>query len=431
MMLNSKNETDNETLITSELDDDTAVRPEEGSITAAESSKCVLCGSGSRKSRKRQSCNTYQEVCQPAKVIKTISRLKRKFKNIPEVHIPKLAWIQCTNCDSQSCIPCINAICETMKDNNDHINDEWFHAVTQIITQNKTPPLFIGHCCELRIKINAHQTILANKTKIIPQSPLQYDGYLHLPQLNILIPSPTNKYVDVHGFGGEDNTERPGLLHGVINQACAENCYRNHIIPDGRLSVELLNVIKDIRFENIYGTTTKHKCYIQIFKLNSNMNTTAYKHRDVTPMDIDGSRVLESPPPGHIWIVLAKLEVQSVNCHLVTFRWPTGISSEEWGNKESMTIFNETKKLLANDGLDAARRGGSNGLTTYSNFNIIKLLSTDTAFSRKGKGVKVVKSRTKWNCYYIAAGGHGKSEHMMERKVARWPYPQPQLGGAI
>ena len=76
MMLNSKNETDNETLITSELDDDTAVRPEEGSITAAESSKCVLCGSGSRKSRKRQSCNTYQEVCQPAKVIKTISRLK-------------------------------------------------------------------------------------------------------------------------------------------------------------------------------------------------------------------------------------------------------------------------------------------------------------------------------------------------------------------
>ena len=44
-MLHSKNKTDKETLITNELDEDTVVRPEEGSITAAESSKCVLCGS--------------------------------------------------------------------------------------------------------------------------------------------------------------------------------------------------------------------------------------------------------------------------------------------------------------------------------------------------------------------------------------------------
>ena len=46
MMSHSNNKTDNETLITNELDEDTVVRPEEGSITAAESSKCVLCGSG-------------------------------------------------------------------------------------------------------------------------------------------------------------------------------------------------------------------------------------------------------------------------------------------------------------------------------------------------------------------------------------------------
>ena len=95
------------------------------------------------------------------------------------------------------------------------------------------------------------------------------------------------------------------------------------------------------------------------------------------------------------------------------------MSSEEWENEQSVTIFNETKKLLANDGLDAARRGGSNGLTTYSNCNILKLLHTDTAFIRKGKGVKVVKTMIKWNCYYIAAGGHGKSEHMIERKAVR------------
>ena len=74
--------------------------------------------------------------------------------------------------------------------------------------------------------MNAHQTICANKIIIIPQSPLRYDGYLHLPLLNILLSSPSKKYVDIHRFGGEDNTEQPGFFHGVINLACVEDYYR-------------------------------------------------------------------------------------------------------------------------------------------------------------------------------------------------------------
>ena len=50
---------------------------------------------------------------------------------------------------------------------------------------------------------------------------LRYDGYLHLPELGILIPPPILKYVDVHGFGKEDSTDVPGLLHDVITRECA------------------------------------------------------------------------------------------------------------------------------------------------------------------------------------------------------------------
>ena len=67
------------------------------------------------------------------------------------------------------------------------------------------------------------------------------------------------------------------------------------------------------------------------------------------------------------------------------------MSSEEWGDEPLVTLLNETKKLLANDGLDATRIGGSNGLTTYSTFDILKLLHTYTVFIRKGKWVKLLK----------------------------------------
>ena len=106
----------NETHITHELSEDTVVRPKEGSITAAESSECVLCGSCSRKSRKRQSCNTYQEGSKSAKVLKTILRLQRKYNNLPIVSQPKLDMIEST-------------ICEAMKERGYHKMqkiDKWF-----------------------------------------------------------------------------------------------------------------------------------------------------------------------------------------------------------------------------------------------------------------------------------------------------------------
>ena len=71
-------------------------------------------------------------------------------------------------------------------------------------------------------------------------------------------------------------------------------------------------------------------------------------------------------------------------------------------------LYQDTLKLLSNNGYDAKRKGGSNGKTTYDNGAILSLLKSNSAFVRKGKGVKIVKKETIWVCYYLAAGGVGK-----------------------
>ena len=61
--------------------------------------------------------------------------------------------------------------------------------------------------------------------------------------------------------------------------------------------------------------------------------------------------------------------------------------------------------LLENDDLDATMNSGSNGLTILKTFNVLKILNVKTSFLRKGKSVKIMKTRTKWNFFYLAVEG--------------------------
>ena len=133
-------------------------------------------------------------------------------------------------------------------------------------------------------------------------------------------------------------------------------------------------------------------------------------------------------PPAHstIWIIIAKVSPYSKKAHLVNVRWPCDL---DVGSLEAKKLFSDAIKLLRNDGMETTRTGGSNGLPNFSTYNILRLLKSETAFVRKGKGVKVVKGKKKWHCFYISSGGKSKSTHMLHRAVAKWDAVQPQLGG--
>ena len=97
-------------------------------------------------------------------------------------------------------------------------------------------------------------------------------------------------------------------------------------------------------------------------------------------------------------------------------RWPCDLNI---GSIEAEKLFPDAIELLRNDGMETTRTGGSNGLPNFSTYNILRLLKSESAFVRKSKGVKVVKGKKKWHCFYISSGDKSKSTHMLDRTVAK------------
>ena len=153
------------------------------------------------------------------------------------------------------------------------------------------------------------------------------------------------------------------------------------------------------------------------------------KHKRVTLEDVKSSKVLVQPPGDTTWIILAATSVHSKKRQLVNTRLPSNLSQSDYNSSMTKMLYQDTLQLLSNNGYDATRKGGSNGETTYRNGAILSILKSNTTFVRKGKGVKIVKKDNVWVCYYLAAGGVGKSVHSEDRNVTSWKYSQPQRGG--
>lgn len=121
-----------------------------------------------------------------------------------------------------------------MKHNNDHSDDMWYHQVQDTMLHNTQQLSFSRDWCEVKEKINecvkSNNTHLNNSVKV----GLHYDGYLHFPELGILILSLILKYIDVHAFGKEDSMEVPSQVLTVIAGECAQECIRTGIVPDGK-----------------------------------------------------------------------------------------------------------------------------------------------------------------------------------------------------
>ena len=61
---------------------------------------------------------------------------------------------------------------------------------------------------------------------------LLYDGYLHFPELEILIPSYISCFFDMHGLGKEDSTEVLYILYGVVDKVNASHFSNIYLILD-------------------------------------------------------------------------------------------------------------------------------------------------------------------------------------------------------
>ena len=154
----------------------------------------------------------------------------------------------------------------------------------------------MGHCCEV-VKQIEHER--ASNVYCCPPSnnKIVYDGYIHLPQLHILIPPPLHNCIDVHGFGKEDEIDIPGLLHGVVGYETGRKCFIQQIIPSGKLCKA--NVLQSGKFSfiDINGNKRLVDCNIETFYLDIHINCNKLKHHHVSVLNVSLSKCLV--PPTH------------------------------------------------------------------------------------------------------------------------------------
>ena len=327
--------------------------PQEGLVSTGESYWCLICGSNSRNKRKNDNCNVYpsgNKTCVP-KTIKVMQRKRieigNSYNHSNDSH--NRGWIQCSLCKKRSCLKCIIAICWEMERNKDHLIDEWYKEVEAIIYNDVERNDFVGHCCEYKQKIK-------NNVIDVTTSKLCYDGYLHFPEIALLIPPPLVEWVDIHGFCKENNVEKPGMLHGVIDKITANECFTHNVKPDGKNNSLLMETKAVIRVKDIFGDCSDLSCRVDIYTF---MENTCFKHlQHCAPKleDISHSKVVQDDPNcDDIWVILAKVNKYANNAHLVNIRIKSGISKTTWTEDKSKELYFYIKSLLPCQGLEASR----------------------------------------------------------------------------
>jgi len=286
------------------------------------------------------------------------------------------------------------------------------------------PSSFVGHCCEIKERIKEakkrSQLTLLNKEN---GKNLFKAGLLHFPQLSIMLDSPMTDHVDIHGLGAEQclNNEKPGLIHAVL--------HKDFIKPSVKPRCNLMKSMETFyNFKSIDGTFKTFLFKIDIFKIQDNNNIKELSHKFPTEESINGSTVVECESYIDVWIILGSVSKEARNVHLVNMRWKSHLCEKWKTDSMKKAFYKDIMDELKHDGLELVRKGGSNGLPTYDNDGILKLLSRDSCFPRKGKGVKVVQHGKLWKCYYPAAlKKHNQRRRL--RSFTSYSYPQPKIGG--
>ena len=291
------------------------------------------------------------------------------------------------------------------------------------------PKSFIGHCCEVKHKIEAaakestHDHCL---TRSEVSGRVFKAGLLHFPELYLLLDSPMVNYVDVHGLGKEncEDREKPGILHAVLHKDLVEDMHteaKSKLLSRNQRFVTLVNAI---------GPKKEFICIIDTYHMHGTMEKNSLSHTLPTAESVAGSSLLIQPKKFDVWIILAVTSPDSVHAHLVNARWKINLS-KKWSEDEvKKQFFKDLLAELDHEGLELKRKGGSSGLTTYNNNGILSLLSTNSAFPRKGKAVKIVKGKKVWKCYYLQSLKKFKQTRS-QRTFTKYEYPQPQVGGQL
>ena len=184
--------------------------------------------------------------------------------------------LECSKCCRLTCISCFKMILAKININD---YDNWCNEVSKYIKNGIIPKHFIGHCCEVAHRKKILCTSLGQKKK--------FDGWVFFPELMLLIDSPLNGDIDIHGFGKGDSNISP-LIHGVIGHDLARYLYQVRFKPSHKSKQFISSHVQLIKYNNYLG----HSETIKIMIMKYKMIDTPFKslfHSDVLYAHIKNS----------------------------------------------------------------------------------------------------------------------------------------------
>ena len=104
-----------------------------------------------------------------------------------------------------------------------------------------------------RLKNNISSRTIRKSNKLL------YDGYLFIPECNLIIDSPIKTCVEVHGFGKGD-TEINALMHEVIGQKLARQVWKIRY----RIKINTHHIVSHMKFNIKYKNYQKYATDIMI-----------------------------------------------------------------------------------------------------------------------------------------------------------------------
>lgn len=188
---------------------------------------------------------------------KTIESARVNAGCIPSDFATGKNGLICSCCQSYSCDTCLTEITNAIHDKE---ADQWTRQVTTYLKNGEKPRHFKGHCCEYKMQ----KKLLSSADEDNANCEMYLDGYLHLPEYDLLIDSPFH-CVDVHGLGAcydNDQNEKhfDGAYHCVISHECARKLAKfKSDINLKKLAEDCDVEYKMIEFEDPHTTMIKER----------------------------------------------------------------------------------------------------------------------------------------------------------------------------
>ena len=275
------------------------------------------------------------------------------------------------------------------------------------------------------------------KTPYLPK--IRYSGYIHFFGTNLLVDSPMDGDIDIHAVGAIGDKKLPnyttGILHCVLSTKTCISLHKNNIEAKSFEEMKLLKSTKDQTLSfDIQVPYDDHK---KTFRVNL-ISIPVVVPSNQTVTGLKGLNNLSDEMVKNCYRFESGSQSTDVDCTIILGEMPTSMNQadvlllfrfhnlKDYTDEFASNFFRNVIGKTGKSGYEVNRTGGSGGVTTTpAQDKLLHFMHNHlTSVPRVVKAVKFIQRPTCYEIFYI-----GVRQNV--RKVARYRYTPPKLGGSF